>query len=169
MKNRILFVSMCMLGASIMAAMGSGADVYAVNDCGGDFYTTILECPDGDGADSVCHILNLIIEIMSIGVGILGVVGILIMGIQYLTAGGNEEKTRKAKRRLLELVIGVGIYAVMASVVAWLNPGGVFECESSSSAGGGASSSASGTGGSGSGATVTSGGSGTRSEGSERL
>ena len=59
---------------------------------------------------------------MTIGIGILGVIGISVVGIQYLTAGGSEEKTRKAKQRMLEIVIGLAVYAVMYAVLSWLLP-----------------------------------------------
>ena len=85
----------------------------------GTVETSIIECKEGE--DGIEHILDLVIEIMSIGVGILGVVGITIVGIQYLTAGGSEEKTRKAKRRLVEILIGLALYAVMAALLTWLN------------------------------------------------
>ncbi|MBR2998636.1 hypothetical protein IKF34_02610 [Candidatus Saccharibacteria bacterium] len=81
-------------------------------------------CKSGETAENgegVKRVLNLVVEIMSIGVGILGVVGITIVGIQYLTAGGSEEKTRKAKRRLVEILIGLALYAVMAALLTWLN------------------------------------------------
>ena len=76
-------------------------------------------CDDGEGG-SIIHILDLVVEIMSIGVGILGVIGISIVGVQYLTAGGSEEKTRKAKRRLLEIVIGLVVYAIFYAILTFL-------------------------------------------------
>lgn len=76
---------------------------------------------DGNGS-SVMHILELVVDIMTIGVGILGVVGISIVGVQYLTAGGNEEKTRKAKRRMFEIIIGLAAYAVLYMALKWLLP-----------------------------------------------
>ncbi|MBR3256142.1 hypothetical protein IKG10_00495 [Candidatus Saccharibacteria bacterium] len=79
-------------------------------------------CDDGNGS-SVIDALRLVVNIMSVGVGILGVVGITIVGIQYLTAGGNEEKTRTAKRRILEIVIGLAVYAVAYAILYWLLPG----------------------------------------------
>ena len=78
---------------------------------------------DGEGC-GVYTIVNLILEIMTIGIGILGVLGITIVGIKYLTAGGNEEQTRKAKRRMLEIVIGLVAYAVLYAASQWLLPGG---------------------------------------------
>lgn len=79
-------------------------------------------CEGGDGS-SIMHILNLVVDIMTIGIGILGVIGISVVGIQYLTAGGSEEKTRKAKRRMLEIIIGLAVYAVIFALLKFLLPG----------------------------------------------
>lgn len=79
---------------------------------------------DGSGC-SIFKVLNLVVEIMSIGVGLLGVVGITITGIMYLTAGGNEQRTTKAKRRMFEIILGLAIYAVLWALVNWLLPGGM--------------------------------------------
>lgn len=88
--------------------------------------TSILSGCDCSGApggeESIGNLMHLILDILSIGVGILGVVGISVVGTQYLTAGGNEEKTRKAKRRLFEIVIGLVAYVVIYAFLRWLNP-----------------------------------------------
>lgn len=76
---------------------------------------------DNNG-DSVLGILDLVINIMTIGIGVLGVVGITIVGIQYLTAGGSEEKTRKAKRRMFEIVLGLVAYVLVYAFLKWLMP-----------------------------------------------
>lgn len=76
-------------------------------------------CGDAKGS-SILQILALIVDIMTIGIGILGVLGITIVGIQYLTAGGNEEKTRKAKRRMFEIVIGLVAYVLIFAILNWL-------------------------------------------------
>lgn len=74
------------------------------------------------GGESVSSILNFTVDIMSIGIGILGVIGITIVGIQYLTAGGSEEKTRKAKRRMFEIIIGLVLYVLIFAFLKWLLP-----------------------------------------------
>ena len=79
-------------------------------------------CDDGNGSN-IKEILELVVSIMTIGIGILGVLGITIVGIQYLTAGGNEEKTRKAKRRMFEIVIGIAAYVLLTAFLNFLIPG----------------------------------------------
>ncbi len=97
----------------VLAANGIesfGVETAILKDCGKD-------------SDGVSCILKLVIDILSIGVGIVGVIGITIVGIQYLTAGGNEEKTRKAKTRMFEIIIGLVAYAVLYAALSWLLPG----------------------------------------------
>ncbi len=83
--------------------------------------TAILHHEDGTSLD-ISGVLELVVDILSIVVGVAGVIGIVIVGIQYLTSTGNEEKTRKAKRRLFEIIIGVAAYAVGYAVLKWLLP-----------------------------------------------
>ena len=78
-------------------------------------------CDHGDGGE-IIEVLNLVVNFMTVGIGILGVLGITIVGIQYLTAGGNEEKTRKAKRRLFEIVIGLVAYVLIYALLSFLIP-----------------------------------------------
>lgn len=98
---------------------------YSENEKAGDYQASILVgcsgAENGKGEGIVC-IINLVVDIMTVGVGILSVIGITVVGIQYLTAGGSEEKTKKAKRRMLEIVIGVGLYVVLYVVLKWLLP-----------------------------------------------
>ena len=107
----------------IISGFVSVAPVFADTQC---VETAIIGggqvCDNGNG-DSVIHILDLVVDIMTIGIGILGVIGITVVGIQYLTAGGNEEKTRKAKRRMFEIVIGLVAYVLIYAFLKWLMPG----------------------------------------------
>lgn len=75
----------------------------------------------GNGAGVIC-IVKLVINIFTVVIGIVGAIGITIAGIQYLTAGGNEEQTRKAKRRIFEIVIGFAAYAVVYLALSFLLP-----------------------------------------------
>lgn len=76
---------------------------------------------DGKGC-SVFTILDLVLQVLTPAVGIAAVVGISIVGVQYLTAGGNETRVAKAKSRLLNIVIGIIAYAVLYSVLGFILP-----------------------------------------------
>jgi len=113
--------------ALAMVAMGANTPVMAtgvVGTFGDDNLANVLtDCGDPDNKDGIGCVLKLVVEILSIGVGILAVVGISVSGIQYLTAGGSEEKTRKAKRRIFEIVIGLALYVILYALLQWLLPG----------------------------------------------
>lgn len=84
---------------------------------------------DGKGC-SVYSILVLVLDILSLGIGIIGVVGITIVGIQYLTSSGNDQQATKARHRMFEIVIGLVAYALLYSATSFLLPGGKFNLSS---------------------------------------
>lgn len=88
------------------------------NNCGA---VILADCCKEDGEGIQC-ILKMVVDIFSAGVGILGVVGICIVGIQYLTAADNEEQLRKSKKRLIDIIIGLLIYACMYALLSFLLP-----------------------------------------------
>lgn len=91
-----------------------------------NFFGTIKE--DGSGC-GVYTIVNLIVEILTYGVAILGVIGLTIAGIVYLTAKDSEQQTIKAKRRIYEIVIGLVAYAALYAALNFLLPGGNFNAD----------------------------------------
>ena len=81
--------------------------------------TNVLPATDIEG------ILNLVLDILVYGIGVAAVIGVVVAGILYLTARDNEAQAATAKRRLLEIVIGLIIWAAMWSILKLLIPGGV--------------------------------------------
>lgn len=119
MKKFLIGLMVTVLGiVGVMVA--SENKVYAEGSCGG-VETAIIDCDEGEG-DGIKGVLKLVVDIMTMGIGILGVFGIVLVGIQYLTAGGNEAQMTKAKRRMMEIVIGLAIYAAIYAIVTFLLP-----------------------------------------------
>ena len=120
MKKILYSILAVVMGLGVVTApVMVSAPVYA--DCWYD--GALLDVCEDDGKGSgVIHILNLVVRIMTIGIGILAAIGITVAGIQYITAGGNEERTRKSKRRIFEIVIGVAAYVLIFAVLNWLIP-----------------------------------------------
>ena len=119
------------LVAFLVAVMGVGMvnlPVIAAGSCpDGCVETSILgengcACDDGNGS-GITDILNLVLDIMTYGVGALAILGMIIAGVQYLTARDNEAQMTKSKNRILQIVIGLAIYAVAYVVLRWLLPG----------------------------------------------
>lgn len=148
MKRTLLFIATVLIG---LFTTFSYIPVFAAEDTinatdaegvtytfpkGGCIKTSILAKYDTDGdgeLDSACGnntgsviidaILIPVMDILTVGIGIIGAIGITIVGVQYMTAGDNEEQTRKAKRRMFEIVIGIAVYVLAYALLKWLLPG----------------------------------------------
>ena len=112
-------------GGDVKNVVGAGK-----NECGDGVKTSILGgggCYTDDGEGSgVYEILLIVLNILTAGVGVLGVLGLVISGVTYLTARDNEQQVAKAKQRILQIVIGLAIFAVLYVGLQWLIPGGIF-------------------------------------------
>ena len=67
---------------------------------------------DNGSACGVFTIVNIIVDTISIGIGILALIGITIVGTRFLTAAGNAEQTKKAKQRMFQITIGLVCFAL---------------------------------------------------------
>ena len=83
------------------------------------------EANDANGG-GIWYILNIILTIMTFGVGVLGTLGLIVAGAQYVTAADSPERMAKAKSRIINVLIGLAVYAVMWAALNWLIPGGLF-------------------------------------------
>ena len=122
MRRKLLIVSVSSILSVIIVSFVVNCPTFASDGIVETTFFGNLQ-DDGNGC-GVYTILNLIVDIMTIGIGILAAIGITIVGIKYLTAKGNEEQTRKAKHRMFEIVIGLVAYALMYAGIQWLLPGG---------------------------------------------
>lgn len=103
--------------------------------------TQALECgvlPDsicrkadsGDTKDvkntGVWALLLLVLNIMTAGVILLAIGGVVYGSVLYTSAGGNQEQVKKARTIITNVVIGVLLFVLMFGLANWLIPGGVF-------------------------------------------
>lgn len=68
-------------------------------------------------------LLLLILKILVYGLGAAATIGVVVAGILYLTARDSETQVAVAKKRLLDVVIGLVAWALMWTVLNWLIPG----------------------------------------------
>lgn len=74
---------------------------------------------------SITSLLNMILLILTAGVGIAAVISFVVAGLMYSSAAGNADQVKKAKNMILNTIIGLGAYALMWAFIQWLIPGGV--------------------------------------------
>ena len=82
----------------------------------------IQKCNSDDGEKNIKCVLKIVLDVLTVALGVVASIGIAVSGIQYLTAGGNEERTRKSKRRIFEIVIGIVAYLLIYAALNWLIP-----------------------------------------------
>ena len=80
---------------------------------------------DGSGSGkSIFKIISIVLTVMLAGVGILGTIGIIVSGVMMLTARDNEGQVQRAKKRILDIVIGMVAFGLFWLIVELLLPGG---------------------------------------------
>jgi hypothetical protein len=94
--------------------------------------TSLISCPNEPKNPStdqtgVWHLLIMAINILSAGVGIAAVGGIVFVSIMYMTAGGSPDRTKKANIMLSNVMLGVILYGAMWAFLNFLIPGGMFQ------------------------------------------
>lgn len=99
--------------------------------CCGGVVTSVISCDQTGGTGNMedtglWGLLMLVINIMSVGIGVLAVGGIVYGSIMYSSAGGNPEKSKKARAMLTNVIIGLVLYALMFALLNFLVPGGLF-------------------------------------------
>lgn len=87
-------------------------------------------CKNGSAAESIGNngvwgILKLTIQVMTAGVGILAVGGIIYGSILYTSAGGSAEQVKKAVSIITNVVVGILAYIFMFAIINFLIPGGL--------------------------------------------
>ncbi len=107
-------------GASGGSTGTSGKKCVSTSILGGGEY-----CDDGSGK-GIVYILGIAVDILTFGIGVAATIGLVVSGIQYLTAGDNVGQIQKARMRIFQIVIGLAIYAVFWGILQFLLPGGLF-------------------------------------------
>jgi hypothetical protein len=69
--------------------------------------------------------INLVVNFLSAGVGIVVIGAIILGGIQYSLAGDNATATSAAKKRITDGLIALAAFIFMFAFLQWLIPGGL--------------------------------------------
>lgn len=72
-------------------------------------------------------ILILIINILTAGIGIVAVGGIIYASMLYAASGGDAGQVKESKTIIFNIVVGIVAYALMFSFLNFIIPGGLFK------------------------------------------
>lgn len=92
-------------------------------ECAG-IKTDYFAC-EGDGVEAFGGIISIVIAIVSVGVGIVAVGGLVYGAVLYASAQDNQEQVKKAVTIVRSVVIGLILYVFMFAIANLLIPGGI--------------------------------------------
>lgn len=107
-----------MANNALAATCGTGSDGKALE-------TAVIECPE-KGGDAVWSLLIVAINILTGGIGLVAVGGLVYASILYASAGDNSSQVSQAKNMIRDIIIGIVAFALMYSILQYLVPGGIF-------------------------------------------
>lgn len=115
---------------SVIGVAAGPQTALAASKCGGAD-TAIIQCDeDNSGKDinnnGVWALLMMILNIMTAGVGIIAVGGIVYGAILYTTAEDKADQVKQATNIITNVVIGLILFALMWVGLNFIIPGGVF-------------------------------------------
>lgn len=124
--SKTVWASGVMVSAMGFATLASGT-AWAAGCAEGCVDTVVVGengcfCPTGNDGGLVKLVVS-VLDIMTAGIGVLAVVGVMYAGIQYMMAGENEQKVMAAKRRLGWVTTGLVAYVLVFVIMKWLLPG----------------------------------------------
>lgn len=82
---------------------------------------------EADGASPISAMLLWAISIMSIGVGIAVVIGIILGGIKYAMSDGDTGKAKEGREIITNSIIGLFLFIFLYAGANFLIPGGLFK------------------------------------------
>ena len=115
-----------------LLAVTAPLSAFAAGNKGCETDTAIIECKNVNTDDKgvqnsgIWSLLLTAINILTAGVGIAAIGGIIYGAILYTSAGGSPEQVKNAMAIITNVVIGVVAYAMMFAGLNFLIPGGIF-------------------------------------------
>ncbi|MBI4592229.1 hypothetical protein HY733_02165 [Candidatus Uhrbacteria bacterium] len=112
------FGAIALMGVHDVSAQALTADeLFGGSDTTGDTFASEAGLGDADLIDSISSIIRLALGFL----GIIAVVIILLGGFKWMTAGGNDDKVKDAKKLIFSgltgLVIVIAAYAIATFVI----------------------------------------------------
>jgi hypothetical protein len=70
--------------------------------------------------------IQLLVDVLSAGVGVVVVGSLIVGGIQYSFAGDNPQATSAAKNRIINSLLALAAFFLIFAFLQWIIPGGLF-------------------------------------------
>jgi hypothetical protein len=90
----------------------------------GDVPTALIDCGAGK-ENPIIHMLKLIVNFLSVGVGVVAVGGIVWGAVLYTTSNGDASKSKQGVTVIVNTVIGLLLFVFAYALMNFLIPGGL--------------------------------------------
>lgn len=121
-------VATAMIGSILVLTLLIGSSMHvagATESCGGAD-TAIINCEEGTETNGVFSLLLMAINILTAGIGIAAVGGLIYGAILYTSAGDSSEQISQAKKTITNVVVGLVLFVGMYGLLQYIIPGGIF-------------------------------------------
>jgi type IV secretory pathway VirB2 component (pilin) len=123
LKHAICFLMLAVMAAPILSVSALDETDYGIGAGGEASKINVPQPTNPDTAltDTVVKVINIVLGLL----GLIAVIIILIGGFEWMTAGGDDAKTKHAKDRMIQGLIGLVIiflaYAIASFVISKLS------------------------------------------------
>lgn len=95
-------------------------------NCGG-VETSLINCDPG--TNGVWGLLLFVVNLLSAGVGLVAIGGIVYASILYTSAKGAVDQVKRAIKIIINVATGLALYALMYALINFLVPGGLLNAQ----------------------------------------
>lgn len=132
MKNKLKRFTML---TAIVAVLAVGFSVLAEQSAFAAFDTAKESATQGACFGSSCtadsgsidNVIKMVIDVLSVLVGVLAVIMIIVAGFKYITSSGDGQKVSSAKTTMIYAIIGLIIVALAQTIVFFVLGGAIGE------------------------------------------
>ena len=126
----LTLVLTCAFGVGALAAQPAGAAPKQPATTG--VHCAVLpqsicdQANENTGGEAIWGLLIIILNILTAGIGVAAVIGIIIAAIIYSSAEDKADQVHKAKMMIWNIVLGLVLYIAMYAFLQFIIPGGIF-------------------------------------------
>ncbi len=112
-------------GGSVAANTPTGSDIPISKPapCDGSTPEKLTNCLK---TNPIVVLMQVAMNFLAIGVGVVVVTMVVIGGIQYSASGGNPQTVQEAKKKIYNAAFALVVFFFLYAALQWLVPGGIF-------------------------------------------
>ena len=111
------------LVSSAFAEGGEAPDESGGSDRACTSILTFINCDAKDG-EGIMQVIRLTVNILSGGIYLAASIGIILCGVKIITARDDPQQVAKARKRIIEIIIGVIAWVLIEVLIVFIIPGG---------------------------------------------